>query len=203
MADLVIPTGFGLWTFYLQHAGNQHTALVTMGFSVEAPPYIQSNNDANLTSFATNMAPLWDSEVTFTRLVALIGAAGPFPRYESAGSGTGSRTSVVSAAPQVCSIAKKSTGLAGRQYRGRMYLPFPPTTGMSQQGQLTAGEQVIINAGLANWRTAAETNAANNVGSFYLLHATPLVGAAPAPTALQNLEVGLTVGTQRRRLERS
>jgi hypothetical protein len=202
MSELVIPPGFGLWTFYLQHAGISHTALVTLGFSVAAPPYTQANNDAAHTAWVLAMQPLWDAEVTFTKTAALIGNDGPLFRFETTGSGTGSRTAQTVTPPQTTYLLTKATGLAGRRYRGRMYLPFVSETGTQQTGQLESAESTI----LAARATALETGLVGGTtgsGGLFLLHSESPLSATPDPTLITNLSAGAFVATQRRRLRRS
>jgi len=201
MADLVIPPGFGLWTFSLQHAGISHTALVTMGFSVAAPPYTQANNDAAALAFGAAIQPLYDSEVTLTRTVALIGNDGPQIRFESASSIAGTRSSQDITPPQTTYLLRKSTAFAGRRFRGRMYMPFVSELGTSQTGQLTGAELTILSA-RATAIAAGLVGGATGSGGLYLLHSESSLSATPAPTAITALTAQAFVATQRRRLRR-
>lgn len=202
MSELVIPPGFGLWTFHLQHAGISHTALVTMGFSVAAPPYTQANNNTTLTDVAAALAPLYDAEVTFSRLTTLIGNDGPALRFESAGTTTGSRTSQSITPPQTTYLLRKSTAFAGRRFRGRMYLPFVAELGTQQTGQLEASELTILTARAAALSTAF-VGGGTGSGGMYLLHSESPLSATPAPTPITALSAQSFVATQRRRLRRS
>ena len=202
MADLVIPPGFGLWTFYLQHAGISHTALVTMGFSVAAPPYTQANNNAMLTDFAGALTALYDSEVTFSRLTTLIGNDGPPLRFESSGTTVGTRTTQSITPPNTTYLLRKTTGFAGRRFRGRMYLPFVSELGTQQTGQLEASELTILTARAAALATAF-VGGGTGSGGMYLLHSESPLSATPAPTPITSLSAQPFVATQRRRLRRS
>jgi hypothetical protein len=97
-----------------------------------------------------------------------------------------------SAPPQVAWLLQKQTGLAGRQNRGRMYVP-----GVREVIVDTAGN--IINPDYANAQTAftAFFNdlATNNV-PMYILHTSPVI----APTEVTSLQLSRKVATQRRRL---
>lgn len=203
MSALNIPPGYGLWTFYLQHASTQHIALTTLGFKMDASPWTQSNNDGVLASFRTAFLTLWDNEITFARLVTLSGNDGPLIRTESTGTSTGTRTATLTLPPQVTYVLSKRTAFAGRQFRGRMYLPFVSSTNVSQQGAVNATEQTIVNTAMTAFRTDVRAAAGLNVDDFYLLHATPLLGSTPDPTLITSTGCGSFVGTQRRRLERN
>lgn len=202
MADLVIPTGYGLWTFELQHAGIQHTALVTLGFKVATPPYTQAQCANALAQFATSMAALHDNEVTYARCIALIGNDGPLIRFEASGTTTGSRAAVTILPPNVSYLLRKTTGFSGRRYRGRMFIPFVAQGGgvVGQNGQLAAGELAALNArGVA--LLANLVAAGPNASELSLLHAVGLT-ATPSPTPITTLAGDDFVATQRRRLAR-
>jgi len=201
MSELVIPPGFGLWTFYMQHAGISHTALVTLGFSVAAPPYTQSNNDASLVAYGTSMAALWDSEVTVTRLTTLIGNDGPALRFESSGAIAGSRTTQSITPPQTTYLIRKTTGFAGRRFRGRMYIPFVAELGTQQTGQLETAELTILTARASALFTAL-VGGSTGSGGLYLLHSESSLSATPDPTPITALAAQNFVATQRRRLRR-
>lgn len=200
MADLVVPTGFGLWTFYMQHTGIQHTAVCTLGFEVATPPYTSTNCANALSAWATNMAALHDSEVVYSRCVALIGNDGPPLRFEAVGTGTGSRSLIPIAPPNVTYLARKVTSFAGRRYRGRMYIPYVSNAGINQTGTLTSAELTILTARLAA-TVSALVAAGPNAASLRLLHASSPLSATPTPTACV-LQADDFVATQRRRLER-
>lgn len=202
MADLQIPTGYGLWTFELQHAGLQHTSFVTLGFKVLTPPYTQTNTTNALAGFASAMQPLHDNEVTYSRCVALVGNDGPLIRFESTGTTQGSRVTQNIMPPNVSYLIRKATGFSGRRYRGRMFVPFVASGAgvVSQAGQLTSGELTILQAragGLLTNLVAAGPNASE----LSLLHAVGQT-SVPSPTPITALNADDFVATQRRRLSR-
>jgi hypothetical protein len=174
---------------------------VTLGFQVNANPYTQSQADSALTSFGAALVALYDSEVTFARLVTLVNnGAGPLTRYDSTSTSQGTRASVTIASPNVTYLIRKQTNLAGRQYRGRMYLPFVNAGGVTQTGQLSSAELTIL-AARASALTTGLITGPNNVVQFALLHGVPKVGSAPSPTTC-TISAENFVATQRRRLDR-
>lgn len=200
MADLEIPVGYGLWLFYFQHTGIQHTAVSSVGFEVATPPYTQSQLQSALSGWRTALQPLYDNEVKFARAVALIGNDGPAIRYEATGTTLGTRTASQVAPPNVTYLIRKTTQFAGRRYRGRMYLPYVYNAGIQQTGELTSTEQTALSTAV----TALSTQliaAGPNAASFRLLHASSPKSATPAPTTC-TLFADDFVATQRRRLER-
>lgn len=96
------------------------------------------------------------------------------------------------APPQVSVLIQKSTGLAGRSKRGRMYIPAIVETQIDDGG-------LIVAANLAGMQTAADNFLADlttNGVDMYLLHDDPLEPA----TRVTALNVAPKVATQRRRL---
>lgn len=204
MADLEIPVGYGLWQFYMTHATISHTAISTLGFAVAVPPYTQAQCAAALAQFATSVSPLHDSEVTYSRCVALIGNDGPLIRFEASGVAVGSRTTVTIMSPNVTYLVKKSTSFAGHRYRGRMYLPFVAGSGSTQTGQLSSAELAIL-AGRAGALEVNMIAGGTNAADLRLLHgasSTVPPSAIPPPTVITDLAAEAFVATQRRRLER-
>jgi hypothetical protein len=205
MADLEIPTGFGLWQFYMTHATIAHVAISTLGFEVATPPYTQANAAAALAAWALAVKPMHDGEVQYSRVVALIGNDGPLIRFDSGGLVVGTRATLTIAPPNVSYLLRKSTQFAGHRYRGRMYIPFVNVGGITQTGALQGAEATL----LATCAAAIQTNLVGGTtgsASLRLLHGESLTvppSAIPPPTTISLISSEGTVATQRRRLERT
>lgn len=202
MADLDIPVGYGHMQFSMVHATIAHTAICTLGFEILTPPWTQANNDLALADFRASISPLHDAEVTYARLVTLVGNDGPLLRFDSAGTTGGARTTQVITSPNVSYLMRKNTTFAGRRYRGRMYIPFVATNGLTQTGQLTSAELTLLTTAAAALK-AALVETANNIASLRVLHSSSPLSVTPAPTPISTLSAESFVATQRRRLERS
>lgn len=199
MSELVIPPGYVLLTHSLQHTGNNHTALVTIGGKVEAAPFTQQNCTDHSTIFYDALKTLYDSEVIFSRTVALVGNDGPPIRFEKTSSAAGTRAAQTTLPPAVSVVVRKVTSFAGRQYRGRMYLPFPSTLDIGQGGSWLSGRQAAWQTQLDALFSGMTTGTGNNLNEVTLLHSPPKVGSTPSPTAITALLVTGFAGTQRRR----
>lgn len=205
MADLEIPVGYGLWQFYQQHTGIAHTAISTMGFKVATPPYTQAQCAAALAAYAAAVAPIHDSEVLYSRCVALIGNDGPLIRFEAGGSAVGSKATLTIEPPNVTYLIKKSTSFAGHRFRGRMYLPFVDAVDSQQTGALT-GAAITLLQGRATALLAGLVAAGPNASELSLLHGVSTTvppSPIPSPTPIVALTGEGFVATQRRRLDRS
>jgi hypothetical protein len=93
--------------------------------------------------------------------------------------------------PQVAYLARKSTALAGRKNRGRMYLPGVTETEVDGAGLVSAAFQGDMNTAFA----ALITSWAGNDLTPVILH-----NSLEAPTAIDQLTLESVVATQRRRL---
>jgi len=105
---------------------------------------------------------------------------------------------------QTCGVITKLTDLVGRQFRGRMYVPFP------DQADTTLVVPIVPTAGyvtrlqlLAADFTGQDTIVAAGGGTvtiqWVLVHKAPKVGPTPLPTPVTNERSNKLWGTQRRR----
>lgn len=184
------------------HAGIAHVAVSTMGFKVATPPYTQAQLASALSAWATALQPLHDTEITYSKAVALIGNDGPAIRYEALGSVQGSRGAQILIPPNNTYLMKKTTAFAGRRYRGRVYVPFVSSTDVTQTGQLTGTALTLWAARVAAIFSTLPA-AGPNASELSILHSESPLSALPAPTPIVALLAEGTTATQRRRLERS
>jgi hypothetical protein len=89
-------------------------------------------------------------------------------------------------------LVKLTTGLRGRDKRGRVFLPFPGEVN-TVNGALAGGEVTTMNTAWATWRSAM-------LSSGYELVVASYRYAAATPVGSTNVEAAL--GTQRRRQSR-
>ena len=96
------------------------------------------------------------------------------------------------APPNVATLITKNTSFAGRQNRGRMYMP-PLTDGViSTGGIITEADRLLVQGGATQFLADL---AASSI-PMVILHTDPAV----TPTAVNSLSVASKVATQRRRL---
>lgn len=100
-------------------------------------------------------------------------------------------------APQVIS---KNTAFAGRQYRGRMYVPAL----LFAEGNVTEGgslDSAVVTFNQAAWSEFIDNLADGDYGAV-LLHTVPPSGPATPPTTITSITARSVVGIQRRRRNR-
>lgn len=200
MADVVIPPGYVYEAVQFTHVGLGHICIMTFGWEIETPPFTQAAANALLLDHQDELKVLWDSEVTIGPAHYVVGNDGPPNVYDAAGVVVGTNTSAESCPPNVCEIVRKRTGLGGREFRGRGYMPFVREPNVDQAGNLTAG---VVSSHSATWdqfRVGAIANGTANVAEMVLLHSATQAGGPPDPTIITSLAVAPRVGTQRRRL---
>lgn len=186
-----IPNSFGQATLVFSTPGPSGPAMMTFGF--DGNP---SDPDGDATLIQASWAAAGtlrfqqDSNTVLNEVRVLertVGGelvAGLNTTTAAGGaSGTG-------ASPQVAALIQKLTGLAGRNRRGRFYMP----------GALAVGETGQWNAStLTNLQNAADAFLAELTSRsiiMHLLHVDP----ADTPIGITELRAAAIVGTQRRRL---
>jgi hypothetical protein len=97
-------------------------------------------------------------------------------------------------------LIKKRSGIAGRRFQGRMYLPGVRESVVSSGGILDSTWQAAVQGFMNQWLTAIE--GVGGVIRMVILHTAPTIGPALNPTPVINLEVDRLVATQRQRLRR-
>lgn len=100
------------------------------------------------------------------------------------------------ASPNVATLTRKNTGLAGRKFRGRAFLPPVPDNYIDSGGNVSAPAQTQVNNGLAACLAAADdTGLFGWAMPLRLLHSD-----ATPPTDIISWVCDPKVGTQRRRM---
>jgi hypothetical protein len=97
-------------------------------------------------------------------------------------------------------LVKKRSGIAGRKFQGRLYLPGVRETVTSSGGIVDPAWLAVVQSSMNNWLAAIE----NVVGviRMVILHTAPVIGPVLNPTPVTSLEVDRLVATQRQRLRR-
>ncbi len=173
---------------------------------VGAPPLQSDVVDALETLFGTKWRALMTNGAAYvgSDLQDVTGAppyAVPAGSVLAAGNGTAGTAPMPT---QTCGVITKLTDLVGRQYRGRMYVPFPDTVDSTVTSPIvpTAGYVTRLQLLAADF-TGVDTIVAAGGGSvaisWVLVHKLPKVGPIPLPTPVTNERSNKLWGTQRRR----
>ena len=97
-------------------------------------------------------------------------------------------------------LIRKRSALAGREHRGRMFVPGISELNVGSNGTIGATTVTAYQTRANNFLNKLRD--AGTIDNAVILHTSPQIGGAPPPTVITNLVVDSTVATQRRRLRR-
>lgn len=194
---MLIPENFCQVNFFFEGVGVPTGAQCTLALKHD-----QSGDTP--AEVAETMAAIWQasnidsqqsSSVTMTKVLVKFGpnATGPSAEFDANTPGTASADCET---PNTSYLIHKNTDFGGRQGRGRMYIPGPPTAAVGGNG-------IIVALNVTNLQTALDTFYADCITASYL---PALLHAEGAPVQLPYTVNSFTVdgkaATQRRRLRR-
>jgi hypothetical protein len=119
-----------------------------------------------------------------------------FELLDTTGAGVGGVGASL-AAPQVQGLIKKLTGVRGRKFQGRMFIPDMTEADVGDLGTIASGGLTKLNNIAAAWMALPTTVTSGNIVSMVLLH-----NDATTPTGLSLMLAEPKVATLRRRYER-
>ena len=196
---LVIPTGFANLHFLFTLTGDPEPMSFAIGIGVlsEDVPSLQDSCDGAYVAFSGGYgAGNWYDQWTFQG-VSLEIAAGTACETMIPLPGTGGTLGTL--VQNTSLVVKKLTGLAGRQFRGRCYVP---PISLAEVDVTNTGmiDSTVLSTIQTNWTSFIGALAsATNVDTISLLH-DDQQAIVPDPTEIISFQVEGQVGTQRRRL---
>jgi hypothetical protein len=205
-----ISAGLALVSQPITHSAVGHTALVTYAVDNDSGLTVQQVADAVQAEYNNAWTSLHDNNCTLLPPTVLLGDGTNVPAFAigSAGSVTGTNVFVGSAS-SIAILIKKTTALAGRKNRGRLYMPFmAPASDISENGAVDPAWLTALQSAATDWRddlaaANVEMCIANKTlvldpvtGKKYVTH----IGEGEVVTTLT---VEKTAATQRRRMPRS
>lgn len=191
MSSLHLRDGIGQAVMTIEIPGDEGPALCIFGFQWDVLTAPDDVAQSIFDDFGAELLPRCTSNTVLIGCRVVINDAGTMREGVTSGSVAGGGTTA-SAPPQVSYLFSKRTGIAGPEFRGRMYLPGVNETNVDEAGNLS-GSVVTGN------QTAADDFLAlllANDHPMVLLHTDPGV---PENT-VTNLVAQTKVATQRRRL---
>lgn len=198
MSQFILPNGHIHTTLVMHKSLIQRGMMVTWAAIVASPPFVQSNNDALYTALSNAWKPVYDSSYSFDQLITLVGTGGVPARFVTQGAVAGNRSGATEITPQVAMLMIKGTGLSGRRYRGRNYLPAPQSSDVNELGVLSATVLALANTACVATTSALNTPAVVNTEGQVLLHSEE----PSTPTLVTTYSPSSVCATQRRRLVR-
>jgi hypothetical protein len=204
-----ISAGLALVTQPITHSAVGHTALVTYAVDNDTGLTVQQVADAVQSEYNAAWTALHDNNCTILPPTVLLGDGTNVPGFAIGSGGSVTGTNVfVGTPPNISLLIKKTTALAGKKNRGRIYMPFmAPATDVSENGAVDPSWLTAVQSAATDWRddlaaANVEMCIANktlvldvSTGKKYVSH----IGEGEVVTTLT---VEKTVATQRRRMPR-
>jgi hypothetical protein len=194
MAYPNIPSGYGLIRHHFITSGGDGHAYILYGVHlVGGPTAIGVATDAH-GLFTSDIVPGLSNFVGVTDTMATINNGGVLSQADT-GPEVDGGVAHASVPVQVCALIRKQTGVIGRHFRGRVYLP-----GMSSDQLSSTNESQWSGAAVPAFQTRCDTWLGHiQGGAFFdnmvLLHRD----IAVPPTTVTSLLFETQIATQRRR----
>lgn len=185
---LNIPAGYYEASFTHQISTSLRTAVCTHGFIYTGSDFNGNAGGLRL-AWESNMMPSMSDSWKFIGFRLRDAAGTVYERTLSVSGGTAHTP----ATPQVSFLLKKQTLLAGRKYRGRMYVPGVSEQDVDALGVVVGSKITELEAAFAGFIAAAATNEFEPV----ILH-----NGVTAPTLVSDYVWETLCATQRRRLRK-
>lgn len=194
---VVIPNGYGQVSQEFIIDGGDHPFMVVTGHQIASGGTVQG--------LADDIKGAWQgwvflnttrgSNLRLGKTRALLrNGSGALEAAENSTIITGTQSPGAYPPPSVCVLVRKRTLFAGRQFRGRMYLPgfFLNEANVGSTGIIDTAAVTAVQGWMNQWLSAV--NSSNY--PLKLLHES----LAVTPTSVTSLQVESVVATQRRRL---
>lgn len=190
---------FSNWTVTITNGSGGASAVntVSLGIAYEGD-LDQSAVDAIANIFRDSLTPLYDNSWILGP-VHVRGGGDPGFVFDSAGTEAGTDSSTAYASPAIAHVCSKQTGIPGRKFRGRFYLPGVPEADVDESGTLAGSRVNDVNAALVTLQT--DLLAVGPLADIVLFHDEESPGSHQ-PTSIANIVCRTVVGTMRPRQRR-
>jgi hypothetical protein len=187
---IVIPDGYAQLNVRMALGLSTQTAECTFGVNFDDPADCEQVLDA----WGTQIMPLVTNVWTYVHGQARVQAGLITEKtYTTIGGNSGN-----SAAPNLCYLIRKNTGLPGRANKGRMYVPGVVETAVDGTGLLTSGAIGGMNTQMAALLSAIAAAPSGGFGVMVVLHNQSV--STPPPSNVNSLTTQQLCATQRRRM---
>lgn len=198
--SLVIENGIANWIITIQNSNGGTSSLSSVAIATSLDSALdQSAVDRIANVHRDGLKGAWDNGWSVGPVKAYEREAGVLHIWENGTTEAGTATAADYASPAVSWIVHKGTSLAGRQFRGRMYMPGVIETKVGEDGLLDATYRSDLQTVISTWWANLLADAAIN--AVRLLHDSSSPGSH-ASNVITDLIVQNRVGTMRPRQRR-
>lgn len=197
---MATPPGFADVAVELTLASFNRSSYLTFGVDpVDTDPLLVATSISAAIQAAGSLKSVIDSDVTITSIHVALGTDGGEDLSADFATTIVGGAALTGPPPNCAVLVHKRSARGGRRGRGRLFLPWAIAEGnIDEKGALTAPSITAMNAAMAAFLTALQTNNVRMV----LLHRPGKTTAGP-PDNVTSLQTDPIIGTQRRRLGRT
>lgn len=198
---LVIPNDCANWTLTLTNASGGASSRSSVSLAMRHAANLTQADVGRIANLLRDgLAPRYDNSWLLgpTHVVENQGGP-PFNVWDDTGTEAGTHAVAAYAPPAIALIITKQTGLAGRSFRGRLYMPGVDEDNIDETGAINGAEVNAWQTSIDNLRTALLADAA--VDDLILLHSEGNPNAG-IPTVITSFTVRNIVGGMRPRQRR-
>lgn len=186
-----IPEASSVVTHVIETPGPKGVHLSTINYGWSTDPSLDQVTALHL-AFLNLWGGIGSEETTLKRTIMRGDTLGFEYDQDQVGGNAGAIPS-----PQIALLVRKSTGLLGKENRGRMYFPCVLLEAdIDDSGNCTGTGFTSLKGDIEDWYTGLGTNP-DLTGGMVIQHA-----AGTTPTPVTSITVESVVATQRRRLKR-
>lgn len=198
---LVIPDDCSNWIVTITNSGGGASAKSTISLGTANSGILdQTKVDRISNLFRDGLKPFWDSGWSVGPVHVIESQGGPpYNVWDNTTTEAGTNGAAVYASPAVSIIVTKQTGIGGKAYRGRMYLPGIQESNVDEAGTIDSGAVSAYQTLIDALKTNLLADAAINDLTLFHDEESP---AAGTDTVISNLLVRSVVGTMRPRQRR-
>lgn len=197
---LVIPNGYANFQLTIRNldGGISGRSSVALGIHTTGTfGQTEVNRLSNL--IRDDLKTLWDNRWEVGPTHVNFTVAGLPLVFDDTTAEAGTHAADTYAPPQVATVVTKFTSIAGRKFRGRMYLPGVPQGSVGDDGGINPAYVTIVNTAMSTLMADLVADAACDEISLFHDSTTP---GATAPTAINSMFARSRAGTMRPRQRR-
>lgn len=198
---LVIPPGFAEVSAEVRNVGDPDSWFTTWGIdATDAGGDFEAALGNCRAAFLSNVMPLLALDTTCVAIHGSFGSDGGPPARVTIGADEPGGTDQAMLPQNCAALVDKFTGLGGRQFRGRMFVPNVLVEGqVDSVGTILGTLRASLQGGMTGF-LGDLTDGPPSTPMVVLHNEAPGLGVTPAPTLVTSLVVQPTIATQRRRL---
>lgn len=197
---LVIPNGFSNVQLTIQNTGAGASANSSIAVGIERTTHLDQAAVADLANrFRDALAPIVDTAWLLGPTHINETWDDVLYSWDDTGTEAGTHSSASYTSPAIAYVVSKQTGIAGRKFRGRCFMPGVSEADVDESGTLAGAAVNLVTAAFEDLRS--DLLAAASLVDVVLFHDSETPGSV-VPTSIVAFACRTVVGTMRPRQRR-